>query len=60
MTYTELAKHTGLSISHVSRIMRGDRKPSLYALIRLSKAMKVPVERLIRKLGLKGVERWGR
>ena len=60
LSYTKIAVETGLSISHVSRVMRRQRTPSLRVLILLSKAMKMPVDRLIRKLKMKGVNRWGR
>lgn len=59
-SFTELANATGLSVSHISRVMRQKRKPSLHALLLLSKAMKMPVERLIKRLGLKGVGKWGK
>lgn len=59
-TYTAISHQTGLSISHVSRILRRERRPSLHALLLLSKVMSIPVDKLIRKLGLRGVDRWGK
>jgi len=60
LSYTKIAAETGLSISHVSRVMRRQRNPSLRALLLLSKVMKIPTDKLIRKLKMKEVNRWGK
>ena len=32
LTVTEIANKTGISVSHISRVMRGEREPSLTVL----------------------------
>jgi transcriptional regulator with XRE-family HTH domain len=53
LSYTDIANKTGLSISHVSRVLRRKKNPSLHTLLALSKAMDIPTDKLIRKLGLR-------
>ncbi len=55
--YTIIAKHTGISISHVSRVLRRKRKPSLRVLLLLATEMEIPIDKLIKKLGLHGVNK---
>ncbi len=57
-SYSELSRRTGYSVSHFSRIFRGERKPSLKVLLVLAKELEMPVEKLIKKLRLKGVNKW--
>lgn len=56
-SYTKISLHTGISISHISRVLRRKRKPSLHVLLLLAKEMDIPVDKLIRKLKLHGVNR---
>jgi transcriptional regulator with XRE-family HTH domain len=51
--FTEIHRRTGLSISHISRIFRGERKPSVDALVVIAKAVNLPVESLLRILKIK-------
>jgi transcriptional regulator with XRE-family HTH domain len=57
-SYSEISRTTGYSISHISRIFRGERRPSLKVLLILAKEIDMPVEDLIRKLGMRGVSKW--
>lgn len=57
-SYSEISKATHISISHVSRVLRKKRKPSLRVLLLLSKEMGIATDVLIKRLGLKGVNRW--
>ncbi len=50
-TYTEIARKTGLSVSHVSRVVRGVRSPSLRSLSLIAGAMGVPMSVLIKRMG---------
>lgn len=47
MTQESLADKTGISISQLGRIERGDRKPSLSILIRIANALQVSVDDLL-------------
>ena len=49
-SYTEIAKATGLSVSHVSRVMRGIRSPSVRTLSLIALKAGVPMSELIRRL----------
>lgn len=51
-SYSEISRKTGISISHISRVLRKKRKPSWRVLKLLSKEMGIPVEKFIKKLGL--------
>ena len=42
----DLAKLTSVSVSHLSRVFRGERKPSVLMLRMLSMALRVPMEKL--------------
>ena len=56
-SYTLMHKHTGISISHISRVLRKKRKPSLRVLLLLAKEMRIETDVLIKRLGLHGVNR---
>lgn len=49
-TITEISKKTGLSISHVFRIMHGERNPSLDAVQKLAIALKLSMATIIQRL----------
>lgn len=50
--YSKLARETGLSVSHVSRVMRGLRTPSVRTLLLLSKALGLPIDKMLTMLEL--------
>ena len=58
-TYTYLADRTGLSISHVSRIMKGEREGSLLALRHLAREYEVSVDGLLEMIA-RNRKRWKR
>lgn len=63
-TVSDLAERTGLSVSFISRVLRGQRTPSAYSLIALANSMGISTDTLIEKLGLKKSRRecekvWG-
>ena len=47
---SEVARKTGLSLSHVSRILSGQRTPSLGALVRIADYLGVTTDELIGEL----------
>ena len=49
-----VARRTGLSVSFVSRLLRGERKPSMNTTVTLSKALGMSTDDVIRWLG------WGK
>lgn len=51
-SYTEIAKGAGLSISHVSRVLRGKSRPSVDVLIRLAWEMDMTAEEFMKKYKL--------
>ena len=51
-SYTEIAKNTGLSISHVSRVLRGKSKPSVDVLIKLAWELDMTAEEFMKKYKL--------
>jgi len=59
ITYTYLADQTGLSISHVSRIMKGEREGSLLALRHLAREYGVSVDGLLEMIA-RNRKRWKR
>ncbi|MGH3368634.1 MAG: helix-turn-helix domain-containing protein, partial [Nocardioidaceae bacterium] len=46
-TLTELAKNTGISVSTLSRLESGRRKPTLELLLPLARAHQVPLDELV-------------
>ena len=50
MSYTEIAKKTGLSISHVSRVHRGLTGVSMDALVRIAKAREMTIDQLVKEI----------
>ena len=52
--YSEIARQAGISVSHVSRVLKMERKPSLRILLLLAKTMGLSPESLIKKIRLKG------
>ena len=50
LTQVDLAKKVGITQSHLSLIVRGDRTPSLPLALELSRVTNVPVETLVGKL----------
>lgn len=36
LTYAEIARKVGMSVSHVSRVMRGEKEPSLTCLCKIA------------------------
>ena len=48
MTYSEISRRTGLSVSHVSRVMRGIRRPSLNAATWIAWEMGMSVDKFLR------------
>ena len=50
--YTQIAQNTGLSISHVSRVMRGKSKPSVDVLIKLAWELEMTAEEFMKKYKL--------
>ena len=51
-SYTQIAKNTGLSISHVSRVMRGKSKPSVDVLIKLAWELEITAEEFMKRYKL--------
>ena len=51
MSQEDLAEKSGLSRNYVSDIERGVRNPSLLALIKLSRALRVPLRDLLEDVG---------
>lgn len=47
ISQAELARRAGLSRSHLSLILRGQRQPSLVSLQRLADALSVPLSQII-------------
>ena len=52
LNYSQIARETGLSVSFISRIMRGQRNPSVHNLVKISKAIKINLNELIKMLGI--------
>jgi len=50
VSYTEISNRTGISISHISRVMRGKRIPSIRVLALLGWEMGLTLEQMLRKL----------
>lgn len=50
LSYTNIAKTTGLSISHVSRVMRGETEPSLRTLRLIAQARGITADELIKEI----------
>ena len=48
----ELVRRSGLSVGHVSRIITGQRLPGPDAIQGIARALKMPVEEVMRKAGL--------
>ncbi len=46
-SFSWIAKETGLSVSHISRVFRGERTPSLSSLIHIAKAMNITTDKLV-------------
>lgn len=46
----EIARGTGLSLSHVSRIFSGERNPSLNTVRKVAQFINIPLEQLILRL----------
>lgn len=53
INYSEIARKSNLSISFISRIMRGERTPSLRSSISISEAMGISMDQLVRLLKIK-------
>lgn len=51
--YTKISKAAGYSLSHVSRVMRGQRQPTMTCAARLSKAMGLTMDELAARLKIK-------
>jgi len=51
-THTEISNRTGISVSHISRIMSGDRIPSVRTLKAICKEYGVEIPELMKYLGL--------
>lgn len=51
-TYTKIANNTGLSISHVSRVLRGKSKPSVDVLIKLAWELEMTAEEFMKRYKL--------
>ncbi len=51
-SYTEIAKNAGLSISHVSRVLRGKSRPSIDVLIKLAWELDMTAEEFMKKYKL--------
>lgn len=49
-TYGAIARETGLSVSFVSRVLRGKRDPSVSSLLRLAKALNMTIAQLVKAL----------
>lgn len=47
---SELGKLTGISKSHISRVLRGQRDPSTTVLVKLARVMKMSTDDLIRHI----------
>lgn len=47
MTYSQISKKAGLSVSHVSRVMRGIRRPSLNAALKIAFALGINISTLL-------------
>ncbi len=46
-----MARATGISVSHVSRVLSGDREPSLHTLTVMAKAAGVGIEQMVGLIG---------
>lgn len=54
LNYSEIAKRTKLSVSHVSRVYRGKRKPSVRVLQVLARDRGIDIITLLRELERNG------
>jgi transcriptional regulator with XRE-family HTH domain len=54
LNYSEIAKRTKLSASHVSRVYRGKRQPSMRVLKLLAEDRGMRIDELDRELGKNG------
>lgn len=52
LSYSEFALRAGLHVSLVSRVARGERKPSSHFLKQAARALQIPLERLMAAAGL--------
>jgi transcriptional regulator with XRE-family HTH domain len=50
LNYSEVARKSGLSVSFISRLMRGKRSPSLSSFVRVAKAINVDANKMLRIL----------
>ena len=46
-SYSQIARKTGLSVSFISRVMRGKREPSMSSLIIIADAMGITTDKLV-------------
>ena len=51
VSMSELSRRTGLSVSFISRLIRGKRKPSMNTIIKLSVATGMNEDKVLRWLG---------
>jgi len=51
--FSEISRRTGLSVSHISRVFRGERRPSVHSLMQIAKAVNLPLESLLNILKIK-------
>lgn len=49
---SEIARKCKVSVSHVSRILRGERRPSTPVLVALGRALHTPIGKLVKILKL--------
>lgn len=49
-SYGQIARDTGLSVSFISRVFRGERGVSTSSLVAIAKSLGITTDRLVRKL----------
>lgn len=54
---SDIARVTGYSVSHVSRVLRGERSPSAKSLVAIARALGISTDELLSHLGLSDVDR---
>jgi len=54
-----IARRAGISVSFLSRMKRGERRPSVTTLIKLSKSLHMTTDNIIKWLGINGGNKRG-
>ncbi|MHB9132622.1 MAG: helix-turn-helix domain-containing protein [Armatimonadota bacterium] len=51
-TFTELARQSGITVSHLTRIAGGERIPGMKTLLAIARAFRLPREEVLRHAGI--------